>query len=232
MAVATFTSLSSAPLLCLALQIALITTEWVTRNVKDRVPLACVLLVGLYLGLSIFATRSPITILATSLTLDSWTGYYRLMIWENGLTSIWQHPLIGIGLSDWTRPWWMIADTVDALWLVIAMRTGIPAVALAGLAILLLSIAVGKATYSRQDRHLAQLATGWIISIWALVLVGFTVHYWNVLYTAFFFFLGLGGWIADPIGGRRQVGRYRSWRTAGHPRHAREPRHAPRPAPT
>ena len=36
------------------------------------------------------------------------------------------------------------------------------------------------------------------MSLVALSLVGTTVHFWNVLYTFFFFFLGISGWIADP----------------------------------
>ena len=33
----------------------------------------------------------------------------------------------------------------------------------------------------------------------ALALIGCTVHFWNVLYAFFFFFIGLAGWIADPV---------------------------------
>jgi hypothetical protein len=43
------------------------------------------------------------------------------------------------------------------------------------------------------------MATGWMISLTALLLVACTVHYWNVPYAYFFFFLGLGGWMADPL---------------------------------
>jgi hypothetical protein len=36
------------------------------------------------------------------------------------------------------------------------------------------------------------------MSLIALSLIGVTVHFWNVLYAFFFFFIGIGGWLADP----------------------------------
>lgn len=204
MCLATFTSLSSAPMLCAGLQIGLVLAEYATRGIKDRMLYAAVLVVGLYIGVSLVSTRSPIALIATGLTIDSWTGYYRLQIWDNGMQNVYDHPVFGIGLADWSRPWWMVASTVDALWLVIAMRTGIPALVLVAIAIALLTAGVTKATYNRRDPHLRQLATGWLISMMALVLIAFTVHFWNVLYTFLFFFLGMGAWMADPQRSRRR----------------------------
>jgi hypothetical protein len=50
-----------------------------------------------------------------------------------------------------------------------------------------------------KDRDARRLAMGWMMSLIALSLIGCTVHYWNVLHAYFFFFLGLGGWLADPL---------------------------------
>ncbi len=204
MLMATFTALSSAPLLCAGLQIGLLIIERLTRSIRDRILIASILSVGLYIGVSLFATRSPIAILATGLALNPWTAYYRLQIWEHGLKNVWAHPLTGIGLADWDRPWWMISQTVDAFWLVMTMRTGIPTIILIAIALACLAIAVGKATKDRRNRARRNIATGWLISFAALILIGFTVHYWNVLHTFFFFFVGLGGWLADPLRKRRR----------------------------
>jgi hypothetical protein len=51
---------------------------------------------------------------------------------------------------------------------------------------------------------LRRYAKAWFISLTAMVLVGCTVHFWNVL-ACFFFFLSLAGWIADPAPMRRPV---------------------------
>ena len=41
-------------------------------------------------------------------------------------------------------------------------------------------------------------ARAWLFSLIALSLAACTVHFWNALYAYFFFFLGLGGFMADP----------------------------------
>ncbi|HRD77364.1 MAG TPA: hypothetical protein PK264_15765, partial [Hyphomicrobiaceae bacterium] len=124
---ATFMGLSSAPLLCLGLQGSFVGWDKLTRGIKGRFALTLFAVAILYAGLSLVMTRSPFTIIATGMVLDSWTGYYRMVIWEWGLINVWANPLTGIGLGDWERPWWMISASVDAFWLVVTMRAGIPA---------------------------------------------------------------------------------------------------------
>lgn len=195
---ATFLGLSSAPMLCLALQFAMMAWDWMTRGLRSRTLITLTLIAGLFIGISLVSNRGPFGLIATGLTLDSWTGYYRMQIWIHGLENVWANPWTGIGLADWQRPWWMVSDTVDAFWLVIAMREGIPAFLLLTLAIAMLVTAAVMQTVSRGDTDIHRLLRGWLISLIALCLVGATVHYWNVLYAYFFFFLGLGGFLADP----------------------------------
>lgn len=202
---ATFLGISSAPLLCLGLQVGMLVWEKLTRGVASRVGITLAILTGLYIGASAVSTRSPIAFIATGMTLDSWTGFYRLQIWEHGLNNVWANPMYGIGLADWERPWWMISATVDAFWLVITMRTGIPAFLVLVLAIVLLARNVAKNGGRMQDRDARHLAMGWMMSLIALSLIGCTVHYWNVLHAYFFFFLGLGGWLADPLKARSRA---------------------------
>jgi hypothetical protein len=195
---ATFTALSSAPLLCCAVQGALIGWDRITRGIPSRAMMSFGALGVLYLAASMVMTRSPIAFVATGMTLDSWTGYYRLVIWENGLENVWANPWVGLGLADWERPAWMASASVDAFWLVIAMRAGIPTFLLMMLAITLLIRAVVVRGTRARDPGVRAFARAWIFSLIALSLAACTVHYWNALYAYFFFFLGLAGWIADP----------------------------------
>lgn len=194
----TFLGLSSAPLLCLGLQSAMLAWERISRGVAARGGITLAILAGLYIGATLVSNRSPIAIVATGFTIDSWTGFYRLQIWEYGLESVWDYPWTGIGLNDWHRPSWMVANTVDAFWLVTAMRAGIPALLLVALAIFLQSTGIYRFIGRTRDRHLKRMAIGWMMSLIALSLIACTVHFWNVLHAYFFFFLGLSGWIADP----------------------------------
>lgn len=195
---ATFLGISSAPMLCLGLQGGMLVWDRATRHIAARGWITVAVLAGLYLGASMVATRSPIAFVATGMTLDPWTGFYRLQIWEHGLENVWANPWAGIGLGDWVRPWWMVSSTVDAFWLVIAMREGIPAFLIVATAIVLLARGVLKGRRLHADRHVRRIGLGWMMSLIALALIGCTVHYWNVLHAYYFFFLGLGGWIADP----------------------------------
>ena len=74
---ATLLGLSSAPILCLLLQTAMLLWEYLTRGTANRTSLTLTVLAGLYIGASFVMTRSPINFIATGMTLDSWTGYYR-----------------------------------------------------------------------------------------------------------------------------------------------------------
>ena len=189
---------SSAPMLSVAVQCGLISVERMTRGIKGRITLGFGAVGLVFAMVSLLSNRSPFMLIATGLTIDSWTGYYRTVIWEYGLLNIMANPWAGIGLGDWVRPHWMAAPTVDAFWLVIAMRTGIPAFVLLALTIVLL--ARGAVVGVRRGRpDLARMSTGWLISLAAVSLVACTVHYWNVPFAYFFFFLGLGGCLADPL---------------------------------
>jgi hypothetical protein len=194
---ATFLGLSSAPILCMLLQVAMLVWERATRGMASRTGLTLAAMTMAYIGASLVMERSPINLIATGMTLDSWTGFYRLQIWEHGLTNVYASPWVGIGLNDWVRPWWMVSSTVDAFWLVIAMRQGVPAAFILLLAVGLIMRAVVTRGIRQKDVARRRLARGWIMSLIALSLVGTTVHFWNVLYTFFFFVVGMGGWLAD-----------------------------------
>lgn len=194
---ATFLGLSSAPLLCCMIQVGLISWEWVTRGFRQRINVAVVgLLVG-YVALEIATERPAIESIVTRITLDSWTAFYRVLIWRFGMENVWASPWLGIGLNDWVRPWWMYSSSVDAFWLVIMMRQGIPSLIILLLALVMITRATHrKAQFASDDVRM--YAMGWTMSLMALGLVGLTVHYWNNVHAYLFFFVGLAGWIADP----------------------------------
>lgn len=194
---ATLLGLSSAPLLCIGLQIGMLSWEFITRQFKARTPVTLAVIFGLYLGVTIASNRSPMNLIATGMTFNSWTGFYRLKIWEYGMETVAAFPLFGIGLADWQRPVWMVSSTVNSFWLVIMMKTGIPSMVLLSIAILWLGRKVVARSIVSRDKDIKRLATGWMMSLIALCMIATTVHFWNVL-SSFFFFMGLGGWAADP----------------------------------
>lgn len=196
--IATLTAVSSAPFLCIGLQAGLMVWEKATRGMRHRVWIAIAVLAGLYIGASAVMTRSPIAFVATGMTLDPWTGFYRLMIWQYGLENVWASPWIGIGQGEWSRPEWMASSTVDAFWLVLMISQGLPAFLLLVTGLAMLTWRVAKRIPRTKDMAERRIARGWVIGFIALALLTCTVHVWNVVYAYLFFFFGSAGWIAAP----------------------------------
>ena len=103
-ALVTFTAISSAPSLGLLLQCALIVWDVATRAIKGRALITIAAIVIGLLAVSAISSRSVFTLIARYLTLNPWTDYCRLLIWENGIANVMAHPWIGIGIADWLLP--------------------------------------------------------------------------------------------------------------------------------
>ena len=195
-AAATYFGMSSAPLLCIGVQTFLLIWERLSRGIPRRATVTVGVLVLALFALGFASNRSPFAIIATGFTLDPWTGFYRLLIWEHGLNNVSMAPMTGIGLKDWVREWWMASDSVDAFWLVIMMRMGVPALALLVLAMTLLLVAIHQQKVG-MTKEIRRLVIAWTFSVLALSLAGCTVHYWNNLHAYFFFTLGMMAWVGD-----------------------------------
>lgn len=195
---ATLLGLSSAPLLCLGMQGAMLVWDPLTRKLPRRGLITFGIVAALYIAAALASTRGPIAVIATSMTLDPWTGFYRLQIWENGMNNVFLYPFTGLGLAEWDRPAWMVSSTVDAFWLVIMMRMGVPALLLLIIALWLLIRGVNRRALKGKDPVIRDLARGWTMSFIALSAIATTVHLWNVPFTFFFFFVGTAAFFADP----------------------------------
>jgi hypothetical protein len=198
LAVAALLAMSSAPLLSLGLQLALLVWNKYTAPIAMRTQITLAIILGLYLGVLMVSNRSPTQLLIAMATFDPWTGFYRMAIWEHGLENLWGNFWIGIGMADWVRPAWMYSSTIDAYWLVLPLRTGAPSFLLLVTGIALLAYGVVSRGRTSRDPLRRRMAAGWIISLLAISLLGATVHFWNVPHALLYFFLGLGGAIADP----------------------------------
>jgi hypothetical protein len=150
------------------------------------------LFVAAYVAVDILSTRSPVRVFATYFTFSGHTAYDRIGDWTWGMVNIRQNPMFGIGLNDWAREPWMSAS-LDAFWVVQAMRYGVPAFLLQAAALLLLCFSVGRRRF--RDRRLKAYRNGWLIAIVALIIAGSSVHFWNALYCLVMFLQGSGVWL-------------------------------------
>lgn len=212
-AAGTIATLSSAPLIGAILQIGLITYHYICGRLRilDSWKLFFFGLAALVIFLEMTSNRGAIKVLVQLTALDPLTGFYRILIWTFGTENVLANPVFGIGHHDWARVSWMVNSSVDAFWLFVAMTYGLPAVAFLGFA----SIDIFRRITGLRSgldvvgRHYAQAM---LVSLFALIFVGFTVHYWGSAHILYLLMLGMGGSIAAGALTPPQVGR-----SAGYP---------------
>jgi O-antigen ligase len=189
-----FLSLSSAPIAGLVVQISLMTWNAMLRQFRGRWKVLWGLAGLAYLVVEFGSNQTPAQFYISHFTFDQTTGWYRLFIWHYGSASVLNHPIFGIGFGDWVRPKWMYSDSVDNFWLLIAMRHGIPAIALLLASYLLITFAVGL---SRLKEGVQDYRVAYLICMATYFFVGCTVHFWTTAYVWFLFLLGSGVWMLN-----------------------------------
>ncbi len=185
----TFTSLSSAAFLSILAQGGLILWGKLTR---DRWWLLIGIAGFIFLSLEILSNRGPIILLIEKFTLSPETAWWRVYIWIYGTQNVLTNPIMGIGLNDWVRPYWL-ADTVDNFWLVIAMRHGLPAFVFVALGITVHITRMVRAKLATDE--LVQIRKGYMISLVGLLLTLCTVHAWDALTVVVMFIIGAGSFL-------------------------------------
>ena len=187
----TFMSLSTGPNLAQLIQLILIAWERILRILTAKWAIL-VVIGGTVLGIVQLAYPGGVAgFIIETLAFNPQTGYGRLEILEYGGASVLEHPVFGIGLSTWERPWWR-PISVDNYWLLTAMRYGLPALAFMwiGIALHLVRIMV------RRDlsEAAASYRKGYVIATLGLFFVLGTVHIWGAVSVFVMFYLGAGAW--------------------------------------
>ena len=171
-------TLSSSALLMLAGQVFAIGYDRLTRIVAQaNWKLLFAVLAVVLLVLEFGTQRGAVLILLELTALNSWTAYFRTLIWEYGVQNVVANPLFGIGFADWVRPAWM-PPSVDNYWLLIAMQYGLPE------AILRFSLPFAAACTlawrsTRMDGLERDMLRALAISLMLFTLLGFSVSLWN-----------------------------------------------------
>lgn len=205
-AFATFCSVSSAPLLAYAMAMGFVGWERWTRQINNRAAITITAAAACFLILQMFSNRSAVEVIIGFIALDSWTAYYRVLIWQNAFVDLSNSPLFGAPMNAWTRPAWM-TGSVDSFWLVTALTGGLPAAFGVALATLTLLRRVhARRPNVRETRERWQCRFGWTAAVLGLCLQAFTVHYWGSMHSLFFFILGMGAWMTDSRNGLVALG--------------------------
>lgn len=124
------------------------------------------------------------------LTLNSGTAFYRTLIWQFGTDSVAKHPWFGIGYNDWERVSWMVNDSVDAHFLLLAMRHGliVPVVLLFGIAVTMVRLGLIMPALDPRNRA---MMLGVSITVLVYVVVGQTVNFFGSAALIFMTMVGI-----------------------------------------
>lgn len=111
-------------------------------------------------------------------TLNSSTAEYRTLIWEHGSINVAKNPWFGLGYNQWERLRWMVTDSVDAHFLLLAMRHGliVPVLLLAGIIHGMIKLGLLMPSLDERDRT---FMIGLNITIFGYLVVGQTVNFFG-----------------------------------------------------
>ena len=218
----TFSSLSSAPLLALMIQVMMIVWDRLVRNLRAKWFVLAGIGLTLFTVLELATPDGAVNFLVEHLTLVPATAEYRMLTFQYVGELVAQFPWFGIPPGEFDLPWWH-SGTIDNFWLSTAAEYGIPTTAFLLFAILVHLFKVMFAEIG--DPHVSDIRTGHLIAVAALIFLLTTVHLWGPASVMVMTYLGAGAWIYAPERARSPA--------PGHTRKAARP--APlvtQPAPT
>ena len=186
-----FASLSSGPMLSALLQLVMIGWDRIVRFLRGHWVLFVLIGVVTLAVLQLVLPGGLIGYMINEVIFNPMGGNNRLAILRYGTAEIVRHPLLGIGLNEWTRPWWQ-AGTVDNFWLLTAMRFGLPAMGFLVLAVAVSGIGIMSVTGLTDEER--RYRTGYMIALVGAVVVLGTVHIWQAPVAFFMAYVGAGVW--------------------------------------
>ncbi|MCK1619037.1 hypothetical protein IVA96_20950 [Bradyrhizobium sp. 159] len=182
---------SSAPLMSLAIATVIFVYDRILLQYSWRWKLFWSVVSGL-VGLSFLIANYPISWIISHLTFDPASGYYRIMIWELASAQISASPITGYGFTAFNDP--VLDTSVDSVWLVGALRFGVPMIALLFLANVAACVrALPKGALDAADPYMINMRTAFSVVVMMFMFNGLTVHFWNGSWMFWGLCLGIRG---------------------------------------
>jgi hypothetical protein len=188
-------SLSSAPMMFFMLALAAFAYNKLMIQFPWRWSVFWIVVVTI-LSVITLVTNHPLGWLISNLTLDPESGYFRLLIWDMALPKIAEEPWAGFAFNSLDN--YILDHTVDCVWLILALRFGLPMVVL----IILTNItAIFPTKHARnqplESTQMNALRAGFTTVLVMIMLTGLTVHYWNYMWIFWGLCLGIRGSIRE-----------------------------------
>lgn len=184
-------TMSSAAILAIVVGGILCAYDWLSERIANlNWRLFLLFATVLYVVVELTTKLGFYNLLVRYASLNSASAYNRVLIWQFGTENVARNPWFGIGYSDWDRPKWMLSDSFDHFWLLLALRFGIPLTFFL-LGASLMAVAMIGIRSRKMNFHDARLARGVAISLAVFVLGLNSVSLWMSPLAWFFMLIGL-----------------------------------------
>jgi hypothetical protein len=184
-----FTSISSGPMLSVGLQLAMVGWDRFLWFLRGKWIILAAGAVVAFAALRLASQFHLLDFVIQNLMFNPETANGRLILLEYGSAEITRHPIFGIGLAEWVRPWYK-KPSVDNFWLGQAMRFGLPTFLffIAALAVSFWRISTQKTLSGRE----ASYRTGYLITLAGLIITLGTVYIWGATSVFVAIYIGAG----------------------------------------
>lgn len=136
--------------------------------------------ISIFLLTILLLTNHPLGWLISHFTLDPESGYFRFLIWMQAISNIGASPLTGHAFQSLGG---ILDTTVDSVWLVLALRYGIPTIVLLFLANLAaFAPRMRSLGGSARGSEIKRMSTAFSLVLILFMFMGLTVHYWNYIW--------------------------------------------------
>lgn len=209
-----FLAMSSAPMLMFMVVLSVYSYDRLLKSSPWRWK-ALAAVIGAVLAFIYLTTNNPTSWIIAHLTLDPSTGYFRKATWDRAFYNIGFSPWIGFGFGDIGEGLEFFDNaSVDAVWLVIALRFGVPMVVFLLLAnVTSFFVGFGRKTVGPTlDGYMDRMRSGFTLAVMTFMLVGLTVHYWNTMWMLWGAYIGIRASLYEHFLGTRRLGElYSTW---------------------
>ncbi|MET4290674.1 succinate dehydrogenase hydrophobic anchor subunit [Bradyrhizobium sp. LB8.2] len=202
-----FLAMSSAPMLMFIVVLSVYSYDRLMKSSPWRWK-AFAAVIGAVLAFIYLTTNNPTSWIIAHLTLDPSTGYFRKATWDRAFYNIGFSPLVGFGFGDIGEGLEFFDNaSVDAVWLVIALRFGVPIVVFILLAnVTSFFVGFGRKTVGPTlDVYMDLMRSGFTLAVMTFVLVGLTVHYWNTMWMIWGAYIGIRASLYEHFLGTRHL---------------------------
>lgn len=195
-------TVSSVAMLAIAASTILLIYNWLSKLIANLTWKLFFFVAGTFVFLTELGTNSgTFSLVIRFLSFNATSGYNRILIWRYGTQNVAENPWFGIGYADWARPSWM-GDSMDNYWLIMAVRFGLPASILVGIATLIAVLMLMRRSMlsAPADRDCQR---GVVMSLGVFALSMMSASLWLSVHVWFYMLLGLAVSLATSAGRQR-----------------------------